>query len=285
MEVLPARANEFGEKKPIFSPWRNPVLDVLAFNEESGFFAQGGAEPCKIDVLSKWDRTLTIKVSRIADVGAHNTLHAIIFGTSGDPQPAGVQVSMPDLNITDQEMVRREIMSNDFLVEGIRILFPNCTPGGAGSAGNLCRQQLQPLRIRNRNYTGKNEVYDLQTLNHVSPTNGNTLVIDVPLIGVTIDSESEIIYPILQGEEVYFFFTLKARQNMANMLFGKYPLEVAEAPRTTGNPIYDFVIERKANSILESGFNSAVQYAFAPRLTGNDIADIQLLRSADNFIV
>lgn len=229
------------------SGWQNPIPNIINHlykdGEEVGYFAQGGAG-INGSVLSKLDRTITF---RIVNLGAF-TAGAILFGSDGqpdfDPFFGASFIAMPDLAdpttgiIPGQSRVRREAIGNPFSISGIKMFFPNAVPG------IISAQQAEPLRFRNQSIYGKNEVLVLQTLNAISPTNANNAYIDMPEAGVEIDPRSDVLYNILPGEEVWIYFTVKARLNGADFLFAANPkIQTSIAPRPTGNPLYDIVAD------------------------------------------
>lgn len=230
------------------SGWQNPVPNIIKDREEPGYFLQGGAN-LDGSVLSKIDRTITF---RIINTGAF-TAGAVLFGSDGqpdfDPFFGASFIIMPDLStpgvLATQARVRREAVGNPFLISGIKMFFPNAVPG------TISEQQSQPLRFVNQSIYGKNETLVLQTLNAISPTNFNNAYLDIPEAGIEIDPRSSILYNILPGEEVWIYFTVKARLNAADFLFSANPkIQQAEAPRITGNPLYDIVAQYNQETLF-----------------------------------
>ena len=117
--------------------------------------------------------------------------------------------------------------------------------------------------IRNNTINGKNVELTFQTLNAISPTNANSLYIDIPELGTDIGSEMQLLYNIRGGETVYMFLTLKSKINAGDFLFSDKPIiQKSHDVRPSGNPIADIVLLNQANDILKSGFESSVQKEF-----------------------
>lgn len=234
--------------------WINPVSHVLTLNDtESPYFVQGGGEINAPGRISKLDRTITISVRNPTNqVGT-----AVLFGTRGTlnflPTGAPLIVRLPDLGVTGQEPLRGEAISNGFNISGIRMFFPNTDPQ------TINAQKAEPLIFQYSNYTGKIEQRVYQTLNAMSPTNASNTFLDIPEIGVDINSQVEILYNVQPFTTVGFWFTVKSRINSPDFLFGKTnPVQRSEDFRPTGNPIADLYYEQKAKELIDGGFNSKV---------------------------
>lgn len=288
----------------------NRITKTLV-REESSFFVEGGIEECP-PRISSLDRTLVIRVENTNFVG---TELAIILGFPGQAQPPGVLVSMPDIGDLGQEILRRDILANQIIIEGMRMIF--ATPLGAGFA----EQRFMPMQLVEQSTTGHLESNIFQTTNGYSPTNTNQPMLDFPLFGMCASADMFINYPIIAGQVVFFYFTEKKRINYSNVLFDKSIIEQSIDPRQTGNPLFDLLEQKEAEDILKSGFSSVVNqfvfcpsekcqtlcsapgdaspseesennpengyndtsYSFCPRPTGNPIADTQLFKD-DNCI-
>lgn len=221
--------------------WQNPTSDILAHlqkeSPESSYFVQGGNN-LNTNKLSRLDRTITYKLRNTGILA----VTAVMFGTRGtpnfDPFFGASFLDLPDLGVAGQEVIRNEIVTNGFLIAGIKLKFPN------GERFNLTEQQLQPLIYRTKSIIGgASSEYMYQTLNAVSPTNSNNAIIDIPEASLSIDSQTEVLYQLLPGEEVWVIYTVKKRLNSADFLFTPNPrIQTSTAPRLTGNPLADMYL-------------------------------------------
>ena len=203
---------------------------------ESGFFAQGGAEASVQNVVEPLDRTLTF---RVANAGPSNPAVAILFDGNVTPlvQPAGVTVTVAETGggANSHDQVRTETLGNPFVIQGLKYFVGNAT------------QFANAFTIQKRFPTGKLIQYIWQPTNYVSPTNLNPLVIDAIDFGIVVDGRTSIQVPVDftgQTNVVTLTFTLKAKTSNAHMLFGKNPKELAVAPRVVGNPVADIALVR-----------------------------------------
>ena len=203
---------------------------------ESGFFAQGGAEAAVQNVVEPLDRTLTFKVT---NAGPSNPAVAILFDGNVTPlvQPAGVAVTVAETGggANSHDQVRTETLGNPFVIQGLKYFVGNAT------------QFSNAFTIQKRFPTGKLIQYIWQPTNYVSPTNLNPLVIDAIDFGIVVDGRTSIQVPVDflgQTNVVTLTFTLKAKTSNAHMLFGKNPKELAVAPRVVGNPVADIALVR-----------------------------------------
>lgn len=212
--------------------------EVLGQNylNESGFFAQGGAEASVQNVVEPLDRTLTF---RVANAGPSNPAVAILFDGNVTPlvQPAGVTVTVAETGggANSHDQVRTETLGNPFVIQGLKYFVGNAT------------QFANAFTIQKRFPTGKLIQYIWQPTNYVSPTNLNPLVIDAIDFGIVVDGRTSIQVPVDftgQTNVVTLTFTLKAKTSNSHMLFGKNPKELAVAPRVVGNPVADIALVR-----------------------------------------
>lgn len=220
----------------------NDGLNQMNYNggdiTESNFFAQGGLEACLQNVVEPLDRTLTFRVTSVLPAVGGEV--AILFNGNVSPlvQPAGITVTVAETGggAGSHDQVRVESLSNPFVIQGLRYF--------VGSP----LQYQNAFTIQKRFPTGKNVQYLWQPTNYVSPTNLNPLVIDAIDFGVVVDGRTAVFIPVNFGETLTLTFTLKAKSNIGNQLFGKSNKELAVAPRQTGNPIADIQLVRSAQN-------------------------------------
>ncbi len=168
--------------------------------------------------------------------------------------------------------------STDQMFYNLSRPFLNDGEYGIISKGNCSQQKLQPVVVTTTSVTGKKIQYVFQTGMGFSPCNVDNGILDFPTFEApAVNNDFQIEYNILAGSKVAILFTLKRRLDHSKNLFNANPLEIAHYPRQTGIPLFDIMQEKEANEIMESGFNSSVQYAFCPRETGIPAIDMEIM--------
>lgn len=285
-------AGDISPENALFQlPGAGQVSEESNFEGET-YFAQGDAETTafakdktKPGRISRLDRTLALRIRNLNPV-PNSIGTAIIFGRPGQPQPplSFSEVSLPQINKSGQEFLRREIVVNSFSVQGLRMIFRR----GQLSPADFNAQIQEPLRLIENTINGKRDERVFQTVNGLSPTTLNFIpnanpqdelaVIDFPNFEFVVDNNTTIEYQIRNRCSVFMYFTTKTKIDFTNVLFDRNVISASNEPRLTGNPLADIAIENMANKALEDcNYSSTVQYAFSPRPTGNSLADIAIL--------
>lgn len=219
-------------------------MDILskytkALDEESGYFIQGGSEPCNQNILEPLQTTFKLRILNLNGTPATATLFG---GTANRPQELGIIVLLNNEPQTilqiGHEFVKRDSLNNPFMIQGLKYTL------GGGSFAPKVQQFTNNLLLRRIYPTGKRLQYRWQPQNYISPTNLNTLVIDAPDFGLMVDGRTSIRVPMLPLSEVNLMFTVKRWVEFSKQLIGDDLIETANNPRLTGNPIADMEIIR-----------------------------------------
>lgn len=211
-----------------------------ALGYESSYFTEGGTEYDVANKIEYLNRTLTFRI-----VNSNPTLEiATLFDANANTaQPFGVDVAFeikdfggaPQVAATSHGIIRNHVKSNPIAISGSRWFVESTA------------QFNQNITFFKSLIGGKTTQYEVQAANYISPTNFNTLVVDIPQgeLDFIVDGDVGIAVPILPNSTIDLDMTMVRTTDISNNLFDKPILQKSQWGRPTGNPIMDVMFLEK----------------------------------------
>jgi hypothetical protein len=195
-------------------------------NYAGGYIGEGSYNMSGNDLqsINEADRTMTIQIVNANTSGTANAIIFSAFENSTLTQPSGITVNVLESSHAE---VREESKSNPFFVKGMKYIVTDAD------------QFNQNLVMKRKTPSGGLTQYSFQPLQYRSAQNNIATQIDADNFQFEVDGRTTWTFPVLGGVTATLIVTIKTRGDIANILKGQSPVNVARGTTPTGLPQID----------------------------------------------